>query len=99
MRFALLRSTASWKLFLETTTPAMRSAPGVCKCHPTRRRPLTERPRSKILLYLTPGRRVDIKQVLKPESDACVLSRGEPREPYAHPSSLCERDIRFSFSA
>ena len=63
-RFARLRSTASWNDFLETTTPACRSASGDERRHATRRRPFTERPRSKILLYFAPGSRVDMPSPL-----------------------------------
>src|SRR5574344_152908 len=97
-RLARLRSTASWKDFLETTTPAIRSASGDEYRHATRRRPLTERPRSKTRLYFVPGSRVDICG-LRPASGACGPSHDETREPCVRPWSPCARDNRFSFSA
>src|SRR5574344_836969 len=97
-RLARLRSTASWKDFLETTTPAIRSASGDEYRHATRRRPLTERPRSKTRLYFVPGSRVDICG-LRPASGACGPSHDETREPCVRPWSPCARDNRSSFSA
>src|SRR5574344_3169960 len=60
MRFARLRSTASWKLFFETTTPAWRPASGERRTHAAKRRPRNGRPRSKTLLYFAPESRVDM---------------------------------------
>ena len=79
MRFARFRSTASWKLFFETTTPAWRPAPGSCKIHAETRCPRSEHPRSKTRLYFAPGSRADIllRPLVTPVSGACAPGDGD----------------------